>query len=351
MKITRNVGFFILLLVVMIVAWQFWVFSNWTMWIVATILMIVWWLSVLILWWDNLVEWAHSVADHYNIPPLIVGMTILAMWTSMPELFVNMIAAFRGETALLLSNIIWSNISNLLLIWWVTAIITPLFVKKSTLYKELPISLWAWVLLLVLISDHWFWIIWDSFLSRIDGIIMLVCFAAFLFRLFQIAKNNPDEDDDDVTKHTLGYSTFLIALGIWWLYVWWEALVTHASNLASMFNVSKVLIWASIVAIWTSVPELVTSVIAALKKHTDMALWNILWSNVFNILWIWWLTATIQPILVDPIITTDLFIFIWATILVFLFITLKKDRSLYKVTWILMVLLYFCYIAFLLRRW
>jgi len=348
----RKIVLIILLMVALIVCAQLWFVDSSLWWIIFTSMMIVWWFVVLVLWWDNLVEWAHSVAIHYKIPPLIVGMTILAIGTSMPELFVNMIAAVRWETWLLLANIVGSNISNLLLIGWIASLIAPLAVKSQTLYKEIPISFWAALVLLYMISNDVFFSALPNMVSRTEWFFLLFLFVLFMIQLLSLIKNwEVDMGADEVADHSVLHSLWLILLWGAWLYVWWEALVTYSVELAKLFNVSTVLIGASIVAIWTSIPELATSVIASLKKHTDMAIWNIVGSNIFNILWVWGITATISPIKVQWPLTTDISFLMIATILIFIIVVCRKDRTIHKQTWILMIILYICYLVFLIHRW
>lgn len=350
---------FIILLLCMVWASAFWVFWWWVVWIIATLMMIVGGITVLILWWNNLVDWASSLAIRWSIPPLIVGMTILAMGTSAPELFVNIIAAFKGETGLLLANVIGSNISNLLLVVWVTAIVTPLCISKLTIRRDMPVSIAAGIIIFILMFDQSFWLT-SNIISRFDGILLIWFFCFFLWQLFQVVEETGHDASaqqeildhlpkKDATK-PVWTALFQIALGIAWLYIGGEALVTHASSLARMFDVSTVLIGASIVAVWTSVPELVTSVIAAVKKDTDMAVGNIIWSNIFNLLWVVWATALILPIPVDSMIFTDLSIYIWISLVLFFFLVHNKKRLLNLPVWVVMVIGYLAYLWFLLWR-
>lgn len=348
----KRIILFLLLLVTLIV-WANFGLANWsTAGMIFTWAMIVWGFFVLVMWGDNLVVWAHSLALHYRIPPLIVGMTILAIGTSMPELFVNMIAALRGETGLLLANIIGSNISNLLLIGWIAAIIAPLVVRPSTLYKEIPISFGAAVVLFYMINNDTFFSGVPNTVSRIEWFFLLFLFIIFLIQLFKLIKKSPARADlvQEAPDHSIGYSLWLILLGGAGLYLWWDALVTYSIVLAQLFDVSTVLIWASIVAVGTSVPELATSVIAALKKHTDMAIGNIIGSNIFNILWVAGITAVIRPIAVDGPLSTDISFLLVATLLIFVIVVSRKDRTIVKTAGICMVALYICYLIFLIHR-
>lgn len=344
----KNILFLFLLLALFLWS-QFGIADSTTAGIVFTLIMIVWGFFVLVIGGNSLVEWSHSLALHYNIPPLIVGMTILAIGTSMPELFVNMIAALRGETGLLLANIIGSNISNLLLIGWIAAIIAPLMVKPSTLYKEIPISFGGALILLYMITNDMFFSGMPNTVSRVEWFFLLFLFILFLIQLLK--KWAISDEVGDAPDHSLIASMWLIILWWAWLYLWWDALVTYSIVLAKLFDVSAVLIGASIVAVGTSIPELATSVIAALKKHTDLAIGNIIGSNIFNILWVTGITSIIKPIAVDGPISTDISILLVATLLLFVIVYSRKDRTIVKTAGFCMVALYLCYLIFLIHRW
>lgn len=328
--------------------------AQWWIGIAMATFFIILGLISLIRWGDMLVSWSSTVARKFGIPPIVVWLTILAFGTSAPELFVNLIASAKWETDLLLSNVIWSNISNILLIWGIAASIALLPVQKSTYKKEIPISLWACFVLLFLMNDQWFDSWSTSILTTRDGIILLSIFVYFLYHVFKLVthhENNAYEaETGEVHSMKMSKARIFIGLGIYGLYVWGELIVEYASMLAEMFGVSKVMIWASIVAIGTSVPELVTSVIAARKQQTDMAIGNIIWSNIFNIVWIVWLCSVIRPVPVDTSLNTDLIILMIITVWLRTVIMCDKNRSLHRYHGYIFVLLYVCYIWFLLRR-
>lgn len=328
--------------------------TEWRVWIAIASFFILLGLISLIRWGDMLVSGSSSIATKFGIPPIVVWLTILAFGTSAPELFVNLIASAKWETGLLLSNIIWSNLSNILLIWWSASIIAFLPIQKSTFWKELPLSLLATWVLLVLVNDTLLkWSEASNVISMQDGILLLVMFVWFLRHVFNLVKNHDNtayEEDIPDGQMKTGKAIFLIILGIYGLYVWGDLIVAYASILAEMFGVSKVMIGASIVAIGTSVPELVTSVIAARKKQTDMAIGNIIGSNIFNILRILWLCSVIRPVTVDTVLHIDITILIVVTILLWITLYLQKDKALHRTHGFILVTLYFCYLAFLIWR-
>ena len=327
------------------------IFAGWV-WVIISSFFIVLWLISLVWWWEMLVWWSSSIAHKLHIPPIVVGLTILAFGTSAPELFVNLIASAKWEAELLISNIVWSNISNLLFIWWSTALVAALPVKHTTIRKEIPLSLLATILLFIIMNDTFFWVGSSDIVSRIDGIVLLIMFIAFLGYVYGLIKSH---QTDDVIVYQWPImktrkSVMFILLGMYSLYVWWDLIVNYASTLAEMFGVSKVLIWASIVAIGTSVPELVTSVIAATRKETDMAVWNIIWSNLFNILWIVGISSLVRPIPVDTILNIDILILFGATVLIRAVAYFDKDKKIERWPGLMFMLLYVWYITFLIRR-
>lgn len=343
-----------------IITWGILGFINpifqWPMGIFISVFFMILGLVSLIWWWEMLVTWSSSVAKKFSIPPIVIGLTVLAFWTSAPELFVNLIASAKWETGLLISNVIGSNLSNILLIGGTAAIITQLPVNKNTLRKEIPFSLLVTALAFFLIND--IFLKWSSanILSLWDWIILLAFFGGFLWYVFQLVKSHNTNKIQDKTSESDGpsmsiwKSLFSIGLGIYGLYVWWELIVNYASLLAEMFGVSKVMIGASIVAIGTSIPELVTSVIAARSKQTDMAVWNIIGSNIFNIVWIIGLCSVIRPVPIVQSLNIDIILLFGVTILLRVILYTNKHRVLKRWRGIFMIVLYVCYLWFLLRR-
>lgn len=315
-----------------------------------TYILFVIWFIILIKWADMLVSWASSVALKFKISPLVIWLTIVAFWTSTPEFAVNIFSAIDWKTDLAIWNILWSNIANILLILWITSIIYPVWAKLSTVWKEIPFALlWA-VILWILAND--ILIDWSSIsqLSRIDWLVLLGFFIIFLYYTFWIAKVKWDktEEEEDIKEIPLSKSIIFIIVWLTWLTLWWKWIVDWAVELASLFWMSEAVIGLTVVAVWTSLPELATSVVAALKKQSDIAIWNVVWSNIFNIFWILWVSSIVTPIPFSASSNIDILMTIIASILLFTFMFLFKRHKIDRIEWIIMVVLYFSYIWYLL---
>jgi cation:H+ antiporter len=340
---------FIILIAVLIVVQLMALYmpSLWSLYLTQSVLIVAW-LAALIMWWDSLVDGAVSVAHHFGVSPLLVWLTVVAMGTSMPELFVNVIAALRGESGLLVANIVWSNISNLLFIWGTASIITPLLVNTNTLKKEIPISFWATLLLLALVQRISPWVLttWEAWVL----LMWFFWFVYYVYWQFQKQTDSDSQHEKHLTTQELFIAILLVAAWVGGLYIGWNTLVEAATTMAEAAGWSTVLIGASIVAIWTSVPELVTSVIAAMKRQADLAIGNIIGSNIFNILRIGSITSLIKPVEVPSIVSQDIMFLMGVTILVFLVAYYNKQKTLTRPIGILFVGLYIGYIVFLVWR-
>lgn len=306
------------------------------------------WFIILIKWADLLVSWASSIALKFKIPAIVVGLTIVAFGTSTPELAVNMFSALDWKTDLAIWNILGSNIANILLILWVAAFIYPLKAQVSTVFKEIPFAL-LWVVLLLIMAND---ILIDSsalnVLSRIDWLVFLWIFLIFLVYIFSIAKSEGHVDwEEDIKEMALLKSIIFILLGLIGLTLWGKWIVDWAVVIAKWFGLSEAVIGLTVVAVWTSLPELATSVVAAMKKQTDIAIWNVVWSNIFNIFWILWLTSTISPLKFNNSSNVDVIMTIFATFLLFFIMFIWKKYTIEKWQWVLMVMMYFSYIIYL----
>lgn len=267
---------------------------------------------------DWLVEGASSIARKLGISDLMIGLTIVSFGTSAPELIVNIIASINGSTDIAVGNIVGSNICNILLILGLTAIIAPVTVQKSTVLKEIPFSLMASVVLLIMANDT----IVDGYaqaeLSRSDGFTMMMFFIIFLYYTFGLKRN--EESDHSGTQRAGWLSTLMIIGGLVALGVGGNFAVSGAQTIALALGISEALIGLTVVAVGTSLPELFTSVIAARKGNADIAVGNVVGSNIFNIFWILGLSATINPLEFRPEMNTDLLVVIGSTLLLFILI-------------------------------
>ena len=267
---------------------------------------------------DYLVTGASSLAFKLGIAPLVIGLTIVAFGTSAPELIVNLLASFSGNTDIAIGNILGSNIVNILVILGVSAIIYPLTVRKSTVWKEIPFALLAVVVLAFLASDALIDGAATSWLTRIDGLILISFFAIFLYYIVGIAKQSPEDTLEKPADLSLMRSGLLILVGLIGLVVGGKWIVDGAIVFAQSLGVSQALIGLTIVAIGTSLPELATSVVAAYKKNTDIAVGNIVGSNILNIFWILGISAFITPLPFAPVMTIDILVTLFASLLLFL---------------------------------
>lgn len=306
------------------------------------------WFIILIKWADLLVSWASSIALKFKIAPIVVGLTIVAFGTSTPELAVNMFSALDWKTDLAIWNILGSNIANILLILWVASIIYPLKAQVSTIFKEIPFALLWVVLLLIMANDVLIDLAGKNVLSRIDWLVFLWIFLIFLVYIFSIAKSEGHVDwEEDIKEMALWKSIIFIIIGLAGLTFWWKWIVDWAVEIAKSFGLSEAVIGLTVVAIWTSLPELATSVVAAMKKQTDIAIWNVVWSNIFNVFWILGLTATISPLPFNTSSNIDVIMTIFATFVLFFIMFIWKKFTIEKWQGIIMIIMYFVYIWYL----
>lgn len=316
---------------------------------ILSILFLLVGLAILIAGGESLVRGASSLARRMGVAPIVIGLTIVAFGTSAPELIVNIFSAIKGTTDIAIGNIVGSNIANIFLILGISSLITPLIVKKGTVWKEIPFALLGAVLLFIMASDELFDKIPLSALTRTDGLALIAVFIIFLYYIFGISKVEGG-DKEEVKKYSFGASLLMTFGGIAALFFGGKLLVDNAIILARLAGLSEILIGSTIVAVGTSLPELVTSVIAAKHKESDIAIGNIVGSNIFNIFWILGLTATILPLPVAPALMTDIVVSIIATLFLFGFMFVWKRHQLGKAEGVIFLLLYAGYLGFLLNR-
>lgn len=293
-----------------------------------------------------LVEGSSSIAKKYGISDLVIGLTIVAFGTSAPELTVNVFSALEGSTDIAIGNVLGSNIANIFLILGISSIIYPLLIQKNTTWKEIPLSLLAAVVLGIMANDQWLdGSTTGNFISRIDGLVLLCFFVIFLVYTIEIAKNQSVSEEVG-TPMPIWKASLFVVLGLAGLYFGGKYFVQGATSVASQLGMSERLIGLTIVAIGTSLPELATSIVAALRKKADIAVGNVVGSNIFNIFFILGITSTIQPLPFSPPSNLDILVTIAASFLLFLTtITLGKkrvDRS----EGVVFVLLYVGYIVY-----
>ncbi len=261
-----------------------------------------------------LVEGASALAKRYKVSGLVIGLTIVAFGTSAPELVVSIVASLNGYSDIVLGNVIGSNNFNLFIILGLSGIILPIKVQSSTVWKEIPISLFVSIVLLLLLNDFNF--SGQSYYSRIDGVIMLVLFCLFLFYVFKYIRNDPQIQNEPDQKSMLKIGV-LIIFGLAGLILGGQLVVINSVGIANYLGISEKIIGLTIVAAGTSLPELVTSIVAAVKKNSDIAIGNIIGSNIFNILFIFSISTIIKPIEYSSEFNSDLYILIGGSAFLF----------------------------------
>ncbi|MDF2038202.1 calcium/sodium antiporter [Cytobacillus oceanisediminis] len=275
------------------------------------------------------VDGASKIAGFLKISPLLVGLTIVAFGTSSPEATVSILAALDGSADVAIGNVVGSNIFNITLVVGITAVIFPLKVESTTIRKEIPFTLLATAALMIFISDTYLNSIGSNVVSRSDGLVLLLIFAVFMYYLFELARESRSSTKADPIKTSAGQWTkqsLLTIAGLAAIIFGGDLVVRSSTEIAYSLGMSETLVGLTIVAIGTSLPELVTSVAAAIKKESEIALGNIVGSNIFNILFVLGASAAISPLPVDPKIFIDITILILIT-----FVLLIFSRSHYAV--------------------
>ena len=299
---------------------------------------------------DWLVDGASSLAKRFNVSDIVIGLTVVAFGTSAPELAVNLISAINGTTDLAVGNVLGSNIANILLILGVSAVIYPLVVHKNTVWKEIPLALLAVVVVAILANDAFF-NAGASMLSMGDGLILIAFFVIFIYYTFGIAKSSKEDaatiEADTVKVQSLGKSILFILLGLLALVFGGNWIVEGATAIARGLGWSEAFIGLTIVAIGTSLPELATSATAAMKKETDIAIGNVVGSNIFNIFWILGLSAVVRPVPLNPVNNFDLLVLTIVSSILFLILFVGKKHSLDKWKGVLFILGYIAYVVYL----
>lgn len=301
---------------------------------------------------DFFVDGSSSIAKIFNVPTVIIGLTIVAMGTSAPETAVSISAALKGANEIAVSNVVGSNFFNLLVVVGICAILQPINITISLLRRDYPYSIISTLLLLLfLILGYVF--TGSPALLRIEGIILLIAFVSYLLvlirtTLIEIAVGEKVEIEE-VKSRSLPVSIILIIVGLAGVIAGGELVVDSASAIASKFGMSDTLIGLTIVAIGTSLPELVTSIVAAKKGEADLALGNVIGSNIFNILFVLGLSSTVHSITLTFDSITDTALLIIANLIV-LAIVLKKKNYIKRNNGIAMVLIYVVYTVYIISR-
>lgn len=292
---------------------------------------------------NALTDGAASIAKRFNISSLVIGLTIVAFGTSAPELTVSVVSALKGSADMAIGNVVGSNIFNTLMIVGCTAAIVPISVTKGTLSKEIPLCILASVVLFICANDVLINKAATNTISSSDGMLLLCFFLIFLGYTFAIAHNGSTAEETQVKRMPLWKSGLFIAGGLAGLVYGGQFFVDGASGIARGLGVSESIIGLTLVAGGTSLPELATSVVAALKKNPEMAIGNVIGSNLFNIFFVLGCSATISPMKIQGITNLDLGVLIGSCVLLYIFGWFFRKRTITRPEGIVMIA---CYIGF-----
>ena len=298
---------------------------------------------------DLLIDGASSLAKRFSIPEIVIGLTIVAFGTSAPELVVNIFASLRQSNEMVLGNIIGSNVFNSLLILGIAGMIYPITVQKKTVWREIPFSLAAVVVLFFMANDNMFGGNDVEQISRTEGMILLVFFVMFLLYVFFISKNGSD-DLHDVEVYTMTKTVLFVLLGLAGLFIGGQMVVDNAVEIARALDVSEKLIALTIVSGGTSLPELVTSAVAATKKRCDMAVGNVVGSNIFNILLVMGSSSVVYPVKFNRIFNVDIAFVAGSAAFLFLTMFTGKKRKLDRWEAAVLLVVYVAYMYYVIAR-
>lgn len=299
---------------------------------------------------DFLVNGASSLAKKFHISDIAIGLTVVSLGTSSPELLISITSSLKGHTSAAFGNIIGSNIANLLLILGVSGIVYPLMVQRNTIRYEVPISLAAPMLLYILLNDVRIWGSEINQLSRIDALILMFVFGLFILYIFRTMsrKSNIETGGKGIKIYPVLKSIAYILLGLGMLAGGGTLVVDHAVIIAEYFNLSHRIIGLTILAVGTSLPELATSVVAAYRRNTDIAIGNVIGSNIFNILFILGVTGLINPLEFNPSLNFDIYVLIGSTLALLIFMFTLTQSKLDRWEAILLFVGYITYLLYII---
>lgn len=307
-------------------------------------------LLILILGAEALVRGASSLAKKLGISSLVIGLTVVAFGTSMPEMVVSLYSSWVGNTEIAIGNIVGSNIANLLLILGVSAIIFPLTVKSTTVWKEIPFALLAIVLIFTMGNDVWLDKVDFNALTRTDGLSLLSLFVIFLVYTYGLGRQQGKTEEEPVKLYPGAISALFCLVGVAALTGGGKLVVDNAVSLAKIWGLSDSLIGLTIVAVGTSLPELATSVVAAIRRQSDIVVGNVIGSNIFNVFWILGVSSIVAPLPFTPAINIDVLVAMVATAVVFLALFVGSRNRFDRWQGVLFVGGYVVYIVYLIQR-
>ena len=318
-------------------------------WWVGAILIVVGFVA-LVKGADWLVDGASAIAKRFGISDLIIGLTVVAFGTSMPEFVVNMVSVAEGSTELALTNILGSNIINTFVILGLTALVYPIASQKRSRDFDIPLSIIAGILVFVAVWASGYFHLPVYGINRISGVLLLLIFCYFLYNTFRHTKEHPEEVQEEEAQNTkeitVRRAICLVLGGLVGLIVGGELIVKSAVDLATRMGVSEAVIGLTIVALGTSLPELATSVIAAAKHNSDIALGNVVGSNIFNVFFVLSTSAVIRPLPAYEGIELDAWIAAAGSIIAWLAIKTNHERKIQRWAGALLLLIYAGYLTY-----
>ena len=296
---------------------------------------------------NKLVDGGAALAFRLNIPNIVIGLTVVAFGTSTPELVVNLFSSAEKQSELALGNVLGSNIFNILGILGIAALISPIAVKKATTWVEVPLALLAAFLILIMFGDNHWPTPTPYIISRTEGIVLLCFFVLFIAYTLMLAKKG-EAEEIKIKNYTIGKSLFWILIGLVGLIIGGRLLVKGAVQIAESLGISQRIIAITIVSIGTSLPELATSLVAARKKNVDMAIGNVVGSNIFNTFLILGVSALISPIHMSMANLPDIGMNLLSALLLFVFIFTGRGRQIERWEGSIFLFLYISYIIWLI---
>jgi len=303
---------------------------------------------VLILGADWLVSGASGLAKRLNVPDLVIGLTVVAFGTSAPELMVNLMAAINGVSEIALTNILGSNTINTFIILGISALIYPIKSQKSSRKYEIPWSVFAGLIILVMGTECFGLCGGDAIISRLDGVVLLLIFSLFMYYTLKMAKNNTENQEEGFLPMKIWKAVLLIAVGLVALVVGGKVIVINAVSIAQAFGVSQAVIGVTVVALGTSLPELATSAIAAFKKNPDLAIGNVIGSNIFNVFFVLGISAVIRPLPSYSNLWIDASLAALGSLLLLLFVSTNRHKELKRWQGAFFLVCYGVYLVWLL---
>lgn len=299
---------------------------------------------------DYLIKGSASLAKKFGISSMVIGLTVVALGTSTPELFVNIVASLHGATDIVVGNILGSNLANILFVLGIAAILRPVVLQSNTVRKEIPLSLIGVVMVLLMGSDMLLNNVTRNMISRTDGIVLLLFLVLFIVYTFRIRRDTDISNEIQIDQINPTLSVLNVIGGLIALAVGGKFVVEGATVIAQAIGISQHVIALTVVALGTSLPELVSSVVAIRKGHMDLAVGNLIGSNILNIFFILATSAIIHPLTFTTAYFTDAFVVFAVTFLLLLKLLFTKRHVIGRTTGVLFVVLYLAIIVFAVAR-